>query len=220
MASSPPEQEHSSAPILVGDWASLSDELLQGLVHALNNRVAALSAFIELARLGDAETEPTAVLPSEIAQLHRVNGLFSLLPARGPDPEALELPLVLDDALRLHEHHPRLRAERCVVIREGTPLPVRAPRWILLRVLLMLVHAAKRSAESVQERGGSPIRIVGDPTSISVRVTARGEPSPSLIAMAERCRGTVAREGEELVFRLPSILELRRMERASPRAER
>ena len=196
------------------DWATLSDELLQGLVHALNNRVAALSAFIELSRYEDEETDPLVVLPAEIEQLHRVNGLFSLLPARGSEPEALELPLVLDDALRMHEHHPRLRGERCQVVREGMPLPVRAPRWALFRVLLLLIHAAKRSADTVQGRGGSPLRVVGDATYVSVHAMTLAEASDSLKSLAQRCGGTCAREGEELVFRLPSILEVRRRERA------
>jgi hypothetical protein len=213
MTSGSHERQHTGAE-LVGDWPKLSDELLQGLVHALNNRVAALSAFVELARLGDEEAEPMTVLPAEITLLHRVNGLFGMLPERGSEPEALEVPLLLDDAMRLHEHHPRLRSERCVVVREGTVLPVRAPRWALFRVLVMLVHAAKRSAESVQGRGGTPIRVVGDPVTISICVTALGEPSPYLIALAARCGGSCTREGDELVLRLPSILELRRQERA------
>jgi hypothetical protein len=206
---------HQQQTTATGDWAALSDELLQGLVHALNNRVAALSAFVELARLGDPESDPLVDLPAEITQLHRVNGLLALLPERGSEPEALELPLVLDDALRLHEHHPRLRGEQCVVVREGTPLPVRAPRWALLRTLLMLVHAAKRTADSVQSRGGTPVRVVGDPDEVSVHLVTPAEPSPYLMAMAERCGGTCGREGDELVLRLPSILELRRRERAS-----
>jgi hypothetical protein len=214
MTSGSQERQHTVAE-LVGDWPKLSDELLQGLVHALNNRVAALSAFVELARLGDEEAEPMMVLPEEITLLHRVNGLIGMLPERGADSEALELPLVLEDAMRLHEHHPRLRSERCEVVREGMPLPVRAPRWALLRVLVMLVHAAKRTAESVQGRGGAPIRVVGDSAMVSVRVTTRGEPSPYLISLAVRCGGSCTREGDELVLRLPSILELRRQERAS-----
>jgi C4-dicarboxylate-specific signal transduction histidine kinase len=214
MTSGSHEQQQASATT-IGDWATLSDELLQGLVHALNNRVAALSAFVELARFGDEEANPMIVLPAEIVQLHRVNSLFALLPERGSEPEALELPLVLDDALRLHEYHPRLRSDRAVVVHEGTPLPVRAPRWALLRVLVMLVHAAKRSAESAQDRGGATIRVVGDSVTVSVHVTTRGEPSPYLLSTARRCGGWCGREGDEVVLRMPSILELRRQERAS-----
>ena len=207
--------QHADGTPVAGDWSALSDELIQGLVHALNNRVAALGAFVELARLGDEEADPLTVLPEEIAQLHRVNGLFALLPARGGEPEALELPLVLDDALRLFEHHPRLRADQSPIVREGTLLPVRTIRWALLRVLLMLVHAGRRSTESVHGHGGATIRLVGDEEYVSVRVATRAEPSAQLATLAERCGGECARDGDDLVLRLPSILELRRRERAS-----
>lgn len=212
MTADPSERQRGSAE--TDDWSTLSDELLQGLVHALNNRVAALSAFVELARFGDEEADPLVVLPAEITQLHRVNSLFGLLPMRGSEPEALELPLVLEDALRVHEHHPRLRGEPCEVVREGTPLPVRAPRWALFRALVILVQAAKRSTHTVQGRGGSPLRVVGDSSAVSVRVTTPVAPSASLLALAERCGGQCSRDDDELVLTLPSILELRRRERA------
>lgn len=205
----------SSAGVTLDDWPTLSDELLQGLVHALNNRVAALSAFVELARFGDDEADPVTVLPAEIAQLHRVNGLFGLLPARGGDAEALELPLVLDDALKLHEHHPRLRSEPLAVLRDGMLLPVRAPRWALLRALLLLVHAAKREGESVRGRGGSSLRLVGENAELTVCLATRGEPSPYLTKLARLCGGTIGRNGDDVVMRLPSVVELRRRERES-----
>jgi hypothetical protein len=46
-------------------------------------------------------------------------------------------------------------------------------------------------------------------------VATPAEPSQSLVSLSARCGGTCAREGDELVLRLPSILELRRRERAS-----
>jgi hypothetical protein len=99
-------------------------------------------------------------------------------------------------------------------VREGTPLPVRAPRWALFRALVILVHAAKRSTHTVQGRGGSPLRVVGDSSAVSVRVTTPVGPSPSLLALAQRCGGECSRDDDELVLTLPSILELRRRERA------
>jgi len=200
------------------DWRTVSEDLLQGLVHALNNRVAALSAFVELARLGDEEGNPARVLPAEITQLHRVNALFGMLPERKSDPEALELRVVLDDAIRLHEHHPRLRAEQVGVSFEGAPAVVRAPRWALVRVLVMLVHTAKRAAESSQAREGASLRVRGDDTTIGVHVATAVEPSADLLALAERCNGSVEREEGELVLRMPSVRELRRRER-EPRAD-
>src|SRR5215212_2586486 len=93
---------HPPEPPTSDEWRTISDELLQGLVHALNNRVAALSAFVELAKFGEEEGDPVSVLPAEIAQLQQINGLFGLLPERRSEPEALELRAVLDDAIRLH----------------------------------------------------------------------------------------------------------------------
>jgi hypothetical protein len=195
------------------DWRTISEELLQGLVHALNNRVAALSAFVELARLGDEDGDPLTVLPQEITQLHQVNGLFGLLPERRSDPEALELRVVLEDAIRLHEHHPTLRAERVAVSHEGAPGAVRAPRWALVRAMVMLVHIAKRTQDLVHGGGVAALRVRGEPASVEVRVLTPMEPSTDLVTLAERCSGEIAREHDELVLKLPSLRELRRRER-------
>jgi hypothetical protein len=207
-------EQPSGVPIS-DDWRTVSDELLQGLVHALNNRVAALSAFVELAKLGDDEGDPLTVLSTEIAQLHQVNALFGLLPERRAEAEALDLREVLDDAIRLHEHHPRLRGERVVVTSEGAPGVVRAPRWALVRAMVMLVHIAKRAAESAHGRGGAVLHIRGDEAAVGVHVATTAEPAADLLAVADRCGGSVRREHDDLVLRLPSLRELRRRERVA-----
>ena len=194
------------------DWRTISEDLLKGLVHALNNRVAALSAFVELAKLGDAEEDPLTVLPLEIAQLHRVNTLFGLLPQRSAEPEPLELRAVFDDALRLHEHHPHFRGETVDLTFEGAPGAVRAPRWALMRALVMLVHAAKREAGSGRGRG-AVIRVHGGDTTIAVRVPTPEAPPADLDELAQRCGGRVERTADELALMLPSLRELRRRER-------
>ena len=206
----PPPSPSESTP--VDDWPALSNDLLQGVIHALNNRVAALAAFLELARLGDETVDPLAELPTEITQLQRVSGLFALLPERRADAEALELPTVVDDAVRLHEHHPRFRAERCEVLYEGTPAPVRAPRWALVRTLVMLVHAAKCTGASMPGQRGRPIVVRSDESTVSVRVSAGANPSRDLVAAVELTGGEITREDDSLVFRLPSLSELRRRE--------
>jgi hypothetical protein len=145
-----------------------------------------------------------------------VNALFGLLPERKSDAEALELRTVLDDAIRLHEHHPRLRGEQVAVSFEGAPGAVRVPRWALLRAMVMLVHAAKRAAESMQARGGTPIRVFSDDKEVTVRVGTDAAPSSDLVALAERCGGTVTTTRGELTLKLPSLRELRRREREAP----
>ena len=67
---------NSDAPTTVDDWQTLSNDLLQGLVHALNNRLSALGALMELARLRDETVDPLSELPTEVAQLKRI-GVFA-----------------------------------------------------------------------------------------------------------------------------------------------
>jgi hypothetical protein len=212
MTSGTPPRQRADTPSS-DDWHRISEELLEGLVHALNNRVAALTAFVELARLGDEEGNPLTVLPDEIARLHEVNALFGMLPERGSSAEALDLRAVLDDAIRLHEHHPGLRGEPLAMAFDDAPVVVRAPRWALVRVLVMLVHAAKRAVERGRGAEGATLHVRGDDTTIGLYAAAAVEPSADLIALAERCSGSVTREGGELVLRLPSLRELRRRER-------
>jgi hypothetical protein len=209
---SPPSARPGDEPV-GEDWRTISEELLKGLVHALNNRVAALSAFVELARLGDEEEDPLTVLPAEIEQLHRVNALFGLLPQRAAEAESLELRAVLDDAVRLLEHHPQQRGEQVFMSFEGAPGAVRAPRWALVRVMVMLLHAAMREARSGHEGGGAVIRVRGDEVTVSVNVRTSVAPSADLEALAARCGGEVARANHELVLTMPSLRELRRRER-------
>jgi hypothetical protein len=212
MTSGTPAPQPGHAP-LIDDWRTISDELLQGLVHALNNRVAALSAFVELAKLGDEDGDPLTVLPTEIAQLHRVNALFALLPERKSEAEALDLRAVLDDAILLHQHHPRLRGEQVAVTYEGAPGAVRAPRWALVRAMVMLVHAARHAEEAGRRGGESALRVHADDTAVSVHIVTARSPSEDLVALAARCDGQVTRTGDELVLTLPSLRELRRRER-------
>jgi hypothetical protein len=203
----PPSDGSSS----VNDWQTLSNDLLQGLVHALNNRLSALGALMELARLRDDLVDPLTELPTEIAQLQELTALFALLPERRADAEALELSAALNDAVRLHEHHLRLRAERCEVRYEGTTPPVRAPRWALVRTLVMLVHVAKRSG--ADESSDTPIIVRSDDVTVSVCVGTSAHVSGDLLAAGERAGGEFAYEGDLLIFRLPTLSELRRRER-------
>ena len=64
------------------DWQSLSDDLLAGLVHGLNNRVTAMSVCAELIALGDSQMASGGMLTAEVERLHRASALIALLSAR------------------------------------------------------------------------------------------------------------------------------------------
>jgi hypothetical protein len=207
-----PEMVATIAVSGAAEWLALSDDLLAGLVHALNNRVTALSVCAELASMGDEQMLGDGVLVGEVSRLQRVGALVGLLPARSHVPEALEVAPVLQDAIALHSHHPRVRAIECVIEREGATQPVRAPRWALLRLLLFFVDAAKTGAQDARH-GAVTVRLSSDEQSVRVRAIAREIEGAYAAEMATLCDGTLAREGEELVVTLPSLPELRRRER-------
>ena len=195
----------------VEQWMALSDALLAGLVHAMNNRVTALSVCAELAALGDEEMLSGGVLTGEVNRLQRTSALIGLLPARAQLPEALELRPVLDDAIALHAHHPRMRSIECTLNAHDAMQPLRAPRWALLRLLLILVDAAKESVAESASR--TTVQLHSDEYSARVRFTARGDGGPYGAAMAALCGATLMRDGSELVLTFPSLLVLRQRER-------
>jgi C4-dicarboxylate-specific signal transduction histidine kinase len=197
-------------------WAELSDAVLAGLVHMLNNRVTALSVCAELATMGDQEMITGGVLTNEVSRLQRASALIGLLPARPHQPEALELRPVLEDALSIHAHHPRTRLVACDVAVDGTMQPVRAPRWALLRLMLVVVDAAKEAAAGGDR--GATIRLASDEQSASVRVNAPGL-GPYGAAMAELCGGQLVRDADDLVLTFPSLLLLRQREREARAGE-
>lgn len=192
-------------------WAELSDALLAGLVHMLNNRVTALSVCAELAALGDDEMIAGGVLTSEMQRLQQASALLGLLPSRPYPPEALELRPLLDDAIALHSHHPRTRLVPCEVAVEGAMQPVRAPRWALLRLMLVLVDAAKAAASDEGRAAG--IRLSSDERHVRVHVLASGDGGPYGTAMATLCGGELARQTNGLVLTLPRLRSLREQER-------
>jgi hypothetical protein len=201
------------------EWLALSDALLAGLVHALNNRVLALSVCAELATLADSHVVSDGVIPAETARMQRTSGLIGLLPARDRPDEALELPSVLVEAIAIHAHHPRMRAIECAVEQSGTLQPVRAPRWALLRLLLIMVDAAKATAEA-SRLDRAVLRLFGDESVVRVYAATRSNGGVYGAQMAARCGGHLQRESDELVITLPSLLAVRQREQVARAARR
>jgi alkylhydroperoxidase/carboxymuconolactone decarboxylase family protein YurZ len=195
------------------EWALLSESLIRGLVHALNNRLTALSAFAELAALGDEEFAPATILPAELVRLHRVSAHFRLLLSEETPAEALEVGALLDDVLALHEHLPRVRTVRCEVVRQGAPTPVRVSRWRMLRLLLVLIESGTRVAEA---RGQERIELHLAPfdDGLLLQVEA-AEVTPYARTLAAHCSATIEIEAGRATVRLPSLAALRRRERAA-----
>lgn len=196
-------------------WTLLADDLLGGLVHSLNNRVTALSVCAELSALGDPDAFTDGLLSTEVGRLRRLGALLGLLPARHQRAEALELGPVLDDAIALYAHHPRARGVTCAVERRGAVEPVRAPRWALLRAMLLLVQAAVAEAEAARADRVVVVLQGDGEASAQLRVRASGEMGPYAAEAAARCGGDVSRDGEDVVLTVPTLVALREGERGA-----
>jgi hypothetical protein len=176
--------------------------------------VTAISVCTELAVAGDAEAASSAMISAELQRLQRVCALLGQLPTRGAAPEALEVVPLLEDAIALHAHHQRLRSIECEIEGTAAVQPVRAPRWALLRLFLILVDVAKEAAVALGQTSVT-LRLSGDERAVRLRARARLDLGVYGDAMAEACGATLGRDDEELVITLPSLLELRRAERAA-----
>lgn len=211
-------------------WLEVSDGLLRGLGHSLNNRLAALAALTQLAD-GAGGMEMAAfrdALDSEAGRLERVIQLLRLLPSgRAPYPVRIEevLPQVLD-LHRVHSEFPETEYEPFCA---DDVLPMRVEPSLLTRALLVFLTVAVRR---VRAEGGTRVLLHCGGDERYTSVTARcGGVRPSEGSPEERAEGAyleatvellargglegaaVADEGADLVLRLPTLLETRRRER-------
>ena len=82
----------------IEEWVELVDQALQGLHHALNNRIGSLSALVELHQLGELPADNSSFdnLTADLTRLSDCNRMIRLLPR---DSVAGEEPLILYDVL-------------------------------------------------------------------------------------------------------------------------
>lgn len=191
-------------------WTTLGEELLRGLVHAANNRLTALSAYAELAGMEGESLDP-ALLRQEVTRLHKVTTMMGVLATRTSTSEALEVRVVLEQAIALHAHHPRTGMAACTIAESGLLLPVRVRPWALLRLLLLMVDSAKGASEA---KGAPPaeIHVSGDEAEILVAVSTTAPLRPPATSLARLCGGVLTCSANVAELRLPSLLALRASE--------
>jgi hypothetical protein len=204
----------SNADLDEGEWTPLLEDLLRGLTDATNNRITSLSALAELASYDD-DSFDLAMLRKEITRMHDVSALVGILVSRSEDTEALEVGGVLDVAMTIHSHHPRLRPVPCSIEKVNAVLPVRVPRWALLRLALLMIDSAKRTAAATNA-GFVVLRLSGDDTFVWTHCLSAEPPGADALRLASLCGGALRHGDGESVLELPSLLEVRRREAASP----
>jgi hypothetical protein len=206
-------QNDAMEPVFDGveEWLDLVDEALNGLHHALNNRIGSLSALVELHQLGELTPDGPGFgnLAADVARLEDCSRIAGLLPR---SPAGGEEPLILDDVLAdvfaVHRFLHEVRDVQVTIVPARYVEPVRLERWALVRVLALLLNDAKRLAKTT----GSIIRIVTESDEQWVRVEL-GVGSPLVAGVPDPARSDYAAKlGVSLggvVTRRPGVVELK-----------
>jgi hypothetical protein len=206
----------------IAEWLELVEHVLQGLHHALNNRIGSLSALVELFQLGDLPPDGTGFdsLAADLSRLEDANRVIRLLPADTPSSDE---PLILDDVLAdvfaIHRFLHDVRDLQVTIVPTRFVEPVRLQRWALVRVLTLLLDAAKRCAKD----SGSIVRAVSESDEQWVRVEFRvGVPPVADVpvsrggyadALAATFGGTITRRPGVVELRLPTLKARRAADR-------
>lgn len=211
-------------------WAIVGESLLGGVHHALNNRVAALSAIAQVLGTGMPDAaQLVSSLAGEVGRLDETVSLLSLLRrARTRRPEPVQVPELVATLSPLLGQHNELKEVVFVAPADPGVLPVWAERDLLTQVLLTLMVAAGLEAEW---RGCRQVRVAyrGDQDTVSIRVScetsavATGEGDPSVrrldASAAAQALGAMSgelearpRAGVDTTYevRLPTLLAARR----------
>jgi hypothetical protein len=210
-----------------GEWGALVDQAMQGLHHALNNRIGSLAALVELHQLGElpADGSPFEAMATDVARLEDCSRMVRLLPRdEVTGEEAMLLTDVLADVLTIHRFLHNLRDTSLTVVPAPFVEPVRVERWALVRVLTLLLAEAKRrardhgqSVHAVMESGDELVRIefrtsVGPDAGRSedlVRSADEGFADRLAVALG----GTVSRRTGAVALQLPTLKARRAADR-------
>lgn len=209
------------------EWLALVDQVLQGVHHALNNRIGSISAVVELLQLSDAPDMPdlngAKTLESDLSRLVECNRVLRLLPY---DRHSGEEPLILDDVLAdvlaIHRFIHEVRDLPVTIVPVRFVEPVRCERSALLQVLTLLLAEVKRLAKDatsvvramtesdeqwvcVHFQAGAPL-LADVPTSASRYAEE----------LAATFGGTITRRSGAAELRLPTLKARRGAGRQSP----
>ncbi len=196
------------------EWLAIVDQVCHGVHHALNNRIGSLSALLELTRLGDLPPNDPAFarLATELTRLEDCSRTVRLLPRADVGEEPLLIDDVLADVLAVHTFLHEWRDTPFTITPTPFVEPVRAERWALVRVLVLLLADAKRLAKTTRASVHSVIESDERWVTVSLRVgsPAVGEiPTPARAPYAEHVAaslgGIVSRREGAVDLRLPTL---------------
>jgi hypothetical protein len=183
------------------EWNQHVECILGGVAHALNNRAAAMSAVLELARdtSGQDESAASSILGPELERINQMADAVATVGAPRRGIEAFAPSDAAAEVARVLRMHTKTRNGH-VPIDARSASPVRVERWMFVRALIAVAATA------------SSVRIVDDGDWVSVH--AADTPGESVLAneLARLMEGEPVNNGKERGFRVPSLASLRRRE--------
>jgi hypothetical protein len=196
------------------EWLFVVDQVCHGIHHALNNRIGSLSALLELTRLSDLPPDDPAFasLSAELTRLEDCARAMRLLPRSEVGEEPLIIDDVLADVLAVHAFLHELRDTPFTIAPTRFVEPVRAERWALVRVLVLILADAKRLARTTRASVHATIESDERWVRIGFRVGSGSiseTPMPARAPYAERLSaslgGSVDRREGLIELRVPTL---------------
>lgn len=204
MPINPTEEKPTFTKAALEEWSRVVEDVLRGIAHSLNNRAAALSAAVELS---SDPSEDAGIVASILApEMERMSELVAIIRTVSvPRPSEAFLPIEASkDALAVLRIHPDHR-ERKFAFRGGDSTPIRVPRWLFARALIVLGILAARS--------NTEIEISAEERDDWIEVRAAPSVAESVyLAEAAQAMGGETLPGDVSGFRVPTLAAIRRRE--------
>ena len=198
-AATAPAGSFSSAAL--EEWSAHVEAILRGIAHALNNRAAALSAAIQLARDPDEMASVVgAILEPEMSRVVELAGAIRALGAPKAGDEAFSPRDAATEAATILALHAEQR-ERGVVIDASATSPLRTQRWMFVRALIALGASTS----------GAPVTIKDDGDAVLVVADGRAQSSAYARELAT-AMGAASLTGPRAGFRIPTLAAIRQRE--------
>ena len=209
-------------------WLRLSDGLIGGIHHTINNRMAALGAAGQVLEADLPPGHPlSGLLTGEVQRLETTVTLLRLLTEGDSEHQPIEISETLKDVQQLFAIHHSMRDIRLEITCEPGLVPLWAQTSLLLRtVMLCLVAATDRSHG---RRGSVNLVVSGDSSFVCIEVTrliqGDGDEGETVLGgigaagigdLAKKLGGTFDFEDVNgrvrVLLTLPTLLEVRRRE--------
>ena len=207
----PDDSRPELSPAAHSEWDSHVEGVLRGIAHALNNRATALSAVIELARDPKEDSAVSAILGTELTRVGDLVGAVRSMVSGKGGPEAFDPADVAPEAQAILQLHAELRDRRVTIVATGA-VPLRVPRWMFVRALVVLGANAARACQDakvvIAAEGDWLITLaeVDDASAASTGIT------PYLNELARAMGGEPLQTTGGFGFRVPTLAALRRRE--------